>query len=455
MKKDNVNLTEGPLLTKILLFSLPLMLTGILQLLYSAADLVVVGQFVGKESMGAVGACNALINLIIGSCMGLSVGVGIAVAQDIGAGAFDRLDRLMRTSLILGLVSGIVVAGFGYFLSEDLLILMKTPKELLPEATRYMRAYFWGVPGAMVYNYLASALRSSGDTKRPLLFLTLSGIVNVVLNLITVIVFEMGAMGVGIATTVSQYAAVVMILVYMIRTKEVCRLTFGGDRGGSADVRRILHMGIPSCIQSMCFSLSNVVIQSTINKFGEIAVDGSSAAANIDGFLYICLYSFVQAAIVFAGQSVGARKYDRLKPILRDCIFCTVVFGILVAALILVFDRILLGFYAPGEDAVIEAGIIRLWIVCPVYFLYGVMAVISGMLQGMGRPVLTMLLTLAGTCVFRLFWIWQLNLLFPNCYEDEKNIIWLFLCYPVSWVVTLVAQYIAYHAAKRKILGEL
>lgn len=451
MKKDDSNLTEGPLLVKILLFSLPLMATGILQLLYNAADLVVVGQFVGKASMGAVGACTSLINLILGSCMGLSVGVGIAVAHDIGAGAFDRLERLMRTAVVLGLVSGVLVAVFGFFLAEKLLILMATPKELLPEAARYMRAYFIGVPGAMIYNYLASALRSSGDTRRPLLFLSISGAVNVILNLVMVAVFRMGAVGVGIATTVSQYASVAMILFYMLRTKGVCRLTLGNLRAEGAELRRILHMGIPSCIQSMCFSLSNVVIQSAINRFGETSVEASSAAVSIEDFLYICLYSVVQAAIVFAGQNAGAGKYDRLGSVLRCCLFCTVGAGILIAALILIFARPLLGIYAPGEESVIEAGLTRLWMICPLYFLYGVMAVGSGMLQGMGRSVLPMIITLVGTCAFRLLWVWQLGIWFPTCYEDGKNIIWLYLCYPISWFITMVAQYIVYYVVKRKI----
>ncbi len=455
MKRTMPKPEDGSMLKKILLFSLPLMATGILQLLYSAADLIVVGQFASPSAMGSVGACASMINLIVGSCMGLSVGVGIAVAYDIGAGAHDRIGKVVTTSFVTALISGAAIALLGFVFSKDLLVIMNTPETLIDGASAYMRAYFLGVPGAMIYNYLASVLRSAGDTKRPLLFLAVSGVVNVIFNLITVIWLDMGAMGVGIATTVSQYVSVLMIVVYMTRMEGPLRIVWKGMCVDGSELRRILRMGVPSCIQSMCFSISNVMIQSTINRFGQDAVEAGSASASVEDFLYICLYSIVQASIVFAGQAAGAGRFDRLRGVLRACVICTLVTGIAMATLMMIFSRELIGLYAPGAESVISLGVLRMWCLCPLYFIYGLMAVGSGMLQGIGRPVLPMVITLLGTCVLRLVWVFGLDLFFPTCFDDVNNIVYLYICYPITWIVTMVAQFISYFVVKKKLTTRL
>ena len=449
-RKVRSDMTEGKTLGKIILFALPLMLSGILQLLYNAADLVVVGQFASSTSMGAVGACSSLINLIVGACLGLSIGAGISASHDVGSGAHKRLSRLIHTSLLTGFLSGLLVGILGFLASRALLVMMKTPAEILPEAVLYMRAYFVGVPAAMVYNFLAAILRSSGDSKRPFIFLAVSGFINVILNLVMVLGFGLGAVGVGIATAASQYAAAIMAIVYMMRHKGICHIDLQACRIDKGELARIFRMGIPSGIQSMCFSLSNVVLQSSVNLFGDVAVEGNSAAANIAGFIYIVVYSFAQTATVFAGQNLGAGRLDRLNRILGECALCTAVSGLLVGMLSVVFAHPLLSLYAPGNEAAIAVGILHLKMVAPPYFIYGIMAVGAGMMQGMGRPVLPMVINLVGTCVLRLIWVAGLGLLVPGYEKDPSNIQLLYLCYPVSWSCTLVAQYIAYFSAKRK-----
>ena len=443
-------MTEGKTLGKIIMFTLPLMLSGILQLLYNAADLVVVGQFAGSASMGAVGACSSLINLIVGACLGLSIGAGIAASHDVGSGAHDRLSRLIHTSLLAGFFSGLLVAVLGILASRPLLSMMQTPSEILPEAVRYMRAYFFGVPAAMVYNFLSAILRSSGDSKRPLIFLTISGVINVLLNLVMVLGFHMGAAGVGVATSVSQYASAIMAMVYMMRDKGICHIDLKACRLNKGELFRILRMGIPSGIQSMCFSLSNVAIQSAVNKFGDLAVEGNSAAGNISNFIYIVVYSFAQTAAVYAGQNVGAGRFDRLNRILRECAFCAAISGVFMGIVLVAFSHPILNFYAPGNEGAIAVGAINLYYVCPLYFTYGVMAVAASMMQGMGHPGLPMVINLVGTCVLRLVWVAGLGLLMPGYETDINNIQFLYLCYPVSWIFTLAVQYISYFAVKRK-----
>ena len=476
-------MTEGPLLGKMLKYACPLMATGLLQVLYNASDMVVVGNFssAGSVAMGAVGSCGPLINLLVNAFMGLSVGTGICVAQGIGAKRHGEVKSVVHTSLLGGLICGIFVGIFGFVMCEPLLGLVmgggSDTAKTLAEAVPYMRAYFVGMPAMMVYNFLASALRSSGDTKRPLIFLAISGLLNVGMNLIMVLGFGMGAIGVGIATSFAQYAAAALILIYMCRYNGLCKINLREVRLKKDDIKAVVRNGLPAGLQSVVFSISNVLIQSTINSYGDAVIAGSAAAGNIEGFIYIAMNSLYQTAMTFAGQNVGAEKIERVKKIGFIAVTVVVITGLLIGGVCLAFGDQLLSIYisdkstdatvedtvGDGEGALPEeslpqeggeetelgeeqekevsveevraAGKIRLMIICTTYFLCGVMEVLSGLMRGMGKPVIPMIVSILGSCVLRVVWIVTIcNILFPGRIEL------LYLAYPVTWIITSAAH---------------
>lgn len=439
-------MTEGPLLGKMLRYALPLMATGLLQVLYNASDMVVVGRFsnAGSVAMGAVGSCGPLINLLVNAFMGLSVGTGICVAQWIGAGKHKEVKDVVHTSLLGGLICGVFVGVFGFIMCEPLLNMMMGGGEetarTLAEAVPYMRAYFVGMPAMMVYNFLASALRSSGDTKRPLIFLSISGLLNVCLNLVMVLFFGMGAIGVGIATSAAQYASAIMILVYMCRYDGECKVYLREVRLKKTDIVAVVRNGLPAGIQSVVFSISNVLIQSTINSYGDAVIAGSAAAGNIEGFIYIAMNSLYQTALTFAGQNVGAEKIERVKKVGFIAVTVVIITGIVIGGLCLIFSNQLLSIYVNEPDPVLHdqvfsAGILRIEIIATTYFLCGVMEVLSGLMRGMGKPVIPMVVSILGSCVLRIVWIVVIcNALFPG------EIQYLYIAYPVTWAVTSAAH---------------
>lgn len=441
--KKQYNMTEGPLLGKMLRYAFPLMATGLLQVFYNAADMVVVGRFSesGSFSMGAVGSCGPLINLLVNAFMGLSVGTGICVAQGIGAKRNDEVKSIVHTSLLGGILCGIFVGIFGFLMCKPLLILMMggvndETAMTLAEAVPYMKAYFVGMPAMMVYNFLASALRSSGDTKRPLIFLSISGIVNVIMNLVMVVGFGMGAIGVGIATSVAQYVSAVMILVYMCRYNGICKIDLRRVKLVKEDIAVVVKNGLPAGLQSVVFSISNVLIQSTINSYGDAVIAGSAAAGNIEGFIYIAMNSIYQTALTFSGQNVGAEKIERVKKVAFIAVAVVIITGIVIGGVCVLFGEQLLSIYVDEpdpelHDAVFNAGILRLEVICTTYFLCGVMEVLSGLMRGMGKPITPMIVSILGSCVLRIIWIVVIcNILFPG------NITYLYLAYPITWVVT-------------------
>ena len=444
--KKQYNMTEGPLLGKMLKYALPLMATGLLQVLYNASDMVVVGRFsdAGSVAMGAVGSCGPLINLLVNAFMGLSVGTGICVAQGIGAKRDEEVKSVVHTSLLGGLICGIFVGVFGFIACEPLLKLVMGAGEetarTLAEAVPYMRAYFVGMPAMMVYNFLASALRSSGDTKRPLIFLSISGLLNVLMNLLMVLGFGMGAIGVGIATSFAQYASAVMILAYMCRYDGPCKVDLRRIRMAKDDVILVVRNGLPASIQSIVFSISNVLIQSTINSYGDAVIAGSAAAGNIEGFIYIAMNSIYQTAMTFAGQNVGAEKIERVKRVGLIAVAVVVVTGVVIGGVCLIFGDNLLSIYVNEPDPVIHdmvfsAGRLRLNMICITYFLCGIMEVLSGLMRGMGKPVIPMVVSIIGSCALRIVWIITVcNIIFPGQIE------WLYLAYPVTWVITSAAH---------------
>lgn len=436
--KQLYDMTEGALLPKLIKYSLPLVATGILQVFYNAADMIVVGRYAGDFAMGAVGACGSLINLIINAFIGLSVGTSICVAHAIGAKDDERVKRLVHTSLFLGVVFGIAVGVFGFFMAEPLLRMMETPESLLVEAVPYMRAYFVGVPAGLIYNFMAAALRSSGDSKRPLIFLALAGVLNVALNLVMVLGFGMGAIGVGIATSASQVASAVMIIVFLRRTGGPCRIRLRDTRAHNRELAEIVRTGVPASIQSVVFSLSNVLIQSSINLYGDVVVSGNTAASNIESFIYVSMNSIYQATLTFVGQHVGAGKLERIKKIVVLSVVLVSVIGLAFGMLAYVFHEPLLAIYKPGDDALTaamrQAGANRMSIIATTYFLCGIMDVLSGTLRGMGKSVLPMGVAIFGSCLLRIAWIYTVCPLF------EGNIAVLYAAYPVTWVVTLLGH---------------
>ncbi len=442
------SMTEGPLLGKMILFTLPVMASGVLQLLFNAADVAVVGQFAGDAAMAAVGSCSSLINLIINLFIGLSVGAGVVAAQDLGAKRYDDVRKLISTSLTASLIGGILVGLFGFFMAEPLLKLMDTPDDVLAEAVPYMRAYFCGMPGCLVYNYLAAILRSGGDTKRPLYFLTIAGVVNVMLNLITVLCFGMGAMGVGIATAVSQYVAAGLTFVYMLRMKDHFRIS--GFRVYASKLRRMVTIGLPAGLQGCMFSLSNVIIQSAVNAYPTPIIAGNTAASNLEGFVYTAMNSVYQTALTFVGQNIGAGKYKRIKRISLLCVAMVTVIGVVLGGALVLFGDVFVGIYASGDNraAIIEAGVRRLSVIAVAYFLCGLMDVGCGILRGMGRAIQPMIVALLGSCVFRVVWVVAVCPFFPG------KIMALYISYPISWIVTGAVHFLFVFIFYRKLTRE-
>ena len=432
-KKDY---TEGPMLGKIILFMLPVMFTGIIQLLYNAADMVVVGNWADNAdaAVAAVGACGALINLIVNLFMGLSVGAGVVVAQRIGASDHDGVQKVVHTAILTSIFTGIAVGIFGFFMAKPLLVLMGTNDDVLSEAAPYMSAYFVGIPASMVYNHAASILRSKGDSKNPLIFLTLSGLANVFLNLIFVCVFHMGAIGVGIATAVSQYIAMAMVLYHMVKLDDDCKLDFKKLAVDKDSLKKMLRIGIPAGLQGTFFSLSNVLIQSTVNTYPTEVMAGNTTAGNIEGFIYISMNACYHAALTFVGQNTGAKKYDRVLRASLICLGLVTIIGLGMGIPIGVEEfgigKSLLNIYRPGQELVHDAGIRRLEIIAMTYFLCGMMDVFSGIMRGMGKSFLPMMVSLIGSCVFRIVWI---ILLCPGFPEPIQT---LYISYPISWILT-------------------
>jgi len=440
-KALRADLTEGPLLGKIWKFTLPIIATGLLQTLYNASDMIVVGRFApnGAFAMGAVGACGSLINLIVNLFMGLSTGAGVCVARAVGAGRSKDVKDLVHTSSAAGLICGIFVGILGFLLAEPLLLLMGTPSDILIEAVPYMRAYFVGIPAMMIYNFLAACLRATGDTKRPLIFLACAGLLNVGLNLVMVLAFGMGAVGVGISTTAAQYASAAMIIVYMRKTSGDCRLSLREMKIHKRCFIGIVENGLPAGIQSLVFGISNVLIQSSVNAFGPETIAGSAAAANIENFIYIAMNSFFQTAITFTGQHVGAGKIERIKKIALYAVASVAVTGIVLGSLCFIFREPLLSIYIDEADKavearIMEAGALRMSIIGALYFLCGIMETLGGMVRGMGRSIQPTVVAIFGSCLMRIVWIFTVCPFFPG------NLAVLLLAYPVTWILTITGH---------------
>ncbi|MBQ8129485.1 MAG: MATE family efflux transporter, partial [Clostridia bacterium] len=393
-----IDMTEGPLLTTVLQYAVPMMLSGILQLVFNAADTIVVGRFSGNQALAAVGSVGSLNNMIISLFIGFSVGVNVLVARYSGARMNREVSDTVHTAVLLSVVGGLLLGVVGFIAARPLLLLMGSPDDVIDLAVLYIRIIFIGLPVQMLYNFCAAVLRAVGDTRRPLYFLTVAGVINAGLNLIFVIAFRMSVAGVALATIISQLVAAVLVTRSLMESEGAIRLTPGKLRVNPDILRQIITIGLPAGIQSSVFSLSNVVIQSSVNSFGSTVIAGNAAASNVGNFVYQAMNTFQQAVTSFAGQNMGARKPKRVIGSLKACQFWTVVFGVILGLLSCVFARPLLSLFST-DDAVIRVGIERMWVVCAPYFLCGIMDVMTGVLRGIGYSLLPMIVSLMGACV--------------------------------------------------------
>ncbi len=442
-RKTEMNMTEGPLLGKIVRYSIPLILTGILSLLYNAADLIVVGNFAGSEALAAVSSTGSLNTLIVNALMGLSIGSSVIAAQHFGAREEEDVKRVLHTSVITAFFGGFIIMAVGLLLSRTFLVWMDTDAAVLDNAALYMKIIFLGAPANLVYNYCASILRASGDTKRPLIFLSLSGIVNVLLNLLLVIVLHMSVAGVAIATIVSQYLSALLILLFLSRQEGALRFSFQDLHFDKETFKRIILVGVPCVVQGSLFSISNVMIQSSINGFGSVVIAGNGAGSNIEGFVYTSMHAVYQAALTFTGQNVGAKKPDRvLKTLGASLLVVVLVWGIVGGAALL-FREPLVSLYVDADDpnfsAVVASGVERMGYVCTFYFLCGIMDVLVGCLRGMGKSLGPAIVSLLGACGLRIIWIFTIFRYFFE-YRPGEAIGILYLSYPVSWIITGLVQ---------------
>lgn len=443
MHKHNRSMLEGPLLSGIISYTVPIILTSILQLLFNAADLVVVGQFRGSDAVAAVGATGALTTLIVNLFIGISVGTGVTVAHGLGGKQDQSVHNTVHTAIPMALVSGVFLTIVGISLSGSALILMGTDPDVLPLSTVYMKIYFGGITFTMLYNFCASILRAAGDTKSPLIFLAISGVVNVGLNVVFVTVLGMSVEGVALATVISQAISAALVIIALIRRKDACHLDLKKIRFHGRELKKILRIGLPAGIQSTIFSISNVIIQSSVNSFGKVAMAGNAAAGNIDGFLYVAMNAFSQTSVNYIGQNSGAHQYDRVKKILKTCLLSVSVVGIVCSLLVFTLRSQLLSIYLGNDTDAIAYGSIRLaWLALP-YFLCGLMDVSTGALRGLGSSVSPMIISVLGVCGIRIVWIYTI-------FKSYHTLQSLYLSYTISWFITFILEIVAFITIYKK-----
>ena len=443
LRNRDMDMCSEPLFSKILIFALPIMAMNILQLLFNAADMVVIGRFSGREALAAVGATGSLINLIVNLFMGLSVGTSVIVAQDCGADKPADVSRSVHTSIAISIIGGLAVMVIGILLCEPLLDIMGTPADIFNLSVLYMKIYFIGVPANMVYNFAAAILRAVGDSRHPMYYLIISGIVNVIFNLFFVIVLNMSVEGVAWATVISQYLSVVLIMICLFRSDGAIRFIPRQMRIDGNKLKNIVRIGLPAGLQGLLFSISNVLIQSAVNSFGSIMVAASSAASNVEGFVGTTMNAYYNAAITFTGQNMGAKKYDRIDTIAKVCTVLIFSTWILLSSMILIFGRSLLGIYT-SDPEVVELGMLRMKVMMVAYFTCGTMNVYPGLTRGMGYSILPMLCTLVGACLMRIVWLATVFTWYPT-------VIMLFACYPVTWTLAGLGQVGSFFYARRQI----
>lgn len=448
MKNAKIDMTEGPLFGKILKFSVPVVLSGVLQLLYNASDMVVVGRYAPEGSLGAVSATSALINLIINVLIGLSVGTCVIVARYYGEKNDEGISRAVHTSISVSLIGGVLVGILGVLLARPMLTMMGTPPEVIDRSVLYMQIYFCGMPFNALYNYGAAIMRAGGDTRRPMYYLASTGIVNVLLNLLFVIKFDMGVAGVALATIIAQALSAILVFFKLCRSEGADRIRIRKLRISGNELLHIMKVGLPAGIQGSVFSISNVLIQSSINSFGPTVMDANAAASNIDSFVYTAMNGVSQATLAFVSQNYGAAKFKRIKSSVFQTIGITFALGAVLGVLFNIFAEQLIWIYN-GDPTVISYGKTRLLIICLPYFLCGIMDVFAGAMRGIGKSTTAMIISLLGACVFRIIWIYTV-------FSAFRSIECLYLSYPVSWALTDLCYVIIFSRSlkKQKVIAE-
>ena len=446
VKKD---LFSGNLLKNMLLFTLPIMATGMLQLLFNTADLAVVGLFRGEEAVAAVGSTSSMINLVVNLLVGLSVGASVVVAQAWGAKDRVAIEKSVHTALTVSLIGGIFFGAIGFFLARPLLEWMGTDPSVIEAATLYVKIYFIGVPTSMVYNFGASILRAVGNTKTPLVYLTMSGFANVILNLMFVALFGMSVEGVALATAISQAMAAVLVVLYFKKSEEAYRLSFKKLGFHKNEFLRMVQIGVPAGLQGSLFSISNVLIQSSVNSFASVEIiAGNTAAMTLEGYVYTMMNAFSNAAMTFVGQTVGAKRYDRIPKVALCSLSSVGVIGLVGGILCYLCRTPLLGIFLSGEEGnasqSLAFGSMRLLYIALPYFLCGLMDVLTGLLRGMGSSTLPMIITVGGVCGLRIFWIYTV-------FAAYHELFVLYLSYPISWIVTGAIQFVLFLIVEKKL----
>ena len=440
--RHQLDMCHGSLADKILMFALPLMASSMLQLLFNAADVIVVGRFSGKESLAAVGSTTSLINLLIALFVGMSVGANVVVARNLGGQRPKIVNRAVHTSILLALVCGAVLGIFGFVMAHQLLVWMSSPADVIDLSTIYLRIYFLGMPATLAYNFGAAILRAQGDTKRPLYFLMIAGLVNVVLNLFTVLVLHMDVAGVASATTISQYISASLVLLCLTKEDGPLRLDWKKLTIDRRILGQILEIGLPAGFQGIVFSLSNVLIQSSINSFGSTVVAGSAASNNIENFVYQAMNAFYQTNLTFTGQNYGAGECRRVDKTLLYCQGFVIFTGVVLGNLAYFFGHPLVSIYN-SDEAVIQQGIIRLGYIARTYAICGVMDTMVGSLRGLGYSIGPMVISLIGACVLRIVWIFTI-------FQMDRTPENLYISYPISWIITGVVQILFFLYARKK-----
>jgi MATE efflux family protein len=437
-----MDMTEGPLTTKIIKFTIPVMLSGILQLLFNTADVIVVGRFTGKTALAAVGSTGSLINLLVSLFIGLSIGTNVLVARYQGAKDDKAVSETVHTSIALGIVGGLILLIVGIVATRPLLEMMATPEDVIDQSTLYMRILFFGMPLNLILNFGAAILRAIGDTKRPLYYLTIAGVINLFLNIFLVTVFSLGVAGVAIATVISEGVSCVLILLCLKHETGAIRLYFNRIKINPSKCVDIMKIGLPAGLQGCIFSISNVLIQSSVNSFGSTVMAGNTAASNIEGFVYVSMNSLHQTCISFTSQNFGAGKFKRIKKVLINCLAIVAITGLVLGNSAYFFGKFLLSAYN-NEAEVISYGLIRLSIISTMYFLCGLMDVMVGAMRGIGYSILPMIVSLVGACGLRIVWIYTVFVKF-------RTLDILFISYPVTWTITFLSHLVCYYIVTRK-----
>ena len=436
MKANKTDMLQGPLLGGIIRYTIPIILSGILQLLFNAADLMVVGQFCGAVSVAAVSSTGALTNLVVNLFMGISVGAGVCVAHGLGGRREEEVYRTVHTAIPVSLLSGVVLTVVGVNMCTPMLRLMKAPADVLPLSALYMKIYFCGITSTIVYNFSAAILRAAGDTRGPLVYLTVAGVVNVILNLVFVIVFHMNVAGVALATTISQAVSAILVVRALMRRTDVCQLRWKEVRIYKPQLMKMVRIGLPAGVQGSLFSISNVIIQSAVNSFGSaVIVAGNGAASNIEGFVYTSMNALNQTAVNYIGQNLGALQFDRVKKIFRTCLLCVSGVGLILGPAFYVLAPWLLRFYIPDSQEAIDFAIIRMTFICLPYFVCGLMDVTTGALRGLGSSFVPMVVTVMGVCVMRIVWVYTIFQI-PAFHTPQC----LYISDLISWLLTFAVE---------------